>query len=57
MIVLNVGLCVCILSAKNSRRHNTTRYVCVEPTNNNDIQDTGYATYHDSYPSAYDNDY
>ena len=49
MIVLNVGLCVCVLSAKNSRHHNTTRYVRMEPT--------GYATYHDSYPSAYDNDY
>ena len=57
MIVLSIGLCVCILLAKNSHRHNTTRYVRVEPANINNIQGTGYATYRDSYPSTNDNGY
>ena len=57
MIVLNVGLCVCILSAKNSHHHNTIRYVRLEPTAINNIQDTECDTYHDSSSSTYDNDY
>ena len=57
MIVLTVGLCVCVLSAKNSHRHNTTRYVPLAPTGISNIQDTEYATYRDSSPSTYDNDY
>ena len=57
MIVLSVGLCVCVLSGKNSHRHNTTRYVRVKPTDVDNIQDTEYATYHDSFRSTSDNDY
>ena len=57
MVVLTVGLCVCVLSTKNSHRHNTTRYVPLAPTGISNIQDTEYATYHDSSPSTYNNDY
>ena len=57
MIVLSIGLCVCILSPKNSHRHNTTRYVRLEPTGISNIQDTECDTYHNSYPSTYDDDY